>query len=95
MVLLLEDDVVMKRLLCCCCIDAVSNVQQQVCAYNIRNIVCGRKKFVEAASSTLKMTKYVHAFTHKRESQEIHITNGKDVNAVENVSTYAHKTISC
>jgi len=43
----------------------------------------------------LKMTKYVHAFTHKRESQEIHITNGKDVNAVENVSTYAHKTISC
>ena len=50
---------------------------------------CGKKKFVEAASSTFSNSQ-VCAYSDSYRQNIIHITNGKEVNAVENVSTYAH-----
>jgi hypothetical protein len=51
-----------------------------------------KKKLVEAASSTFQIIIYkYHIKTN--ELQIKYITNGKEVNAVENVSTYAHTHI--
>ena len=48
-----------------------------------------KKKFVEAASSTFK--NHIYKYHIKTDKLQVkYITNGKEVNAVENVSTYAH-----
>ena len=50
-----------------------------------------KKKLVEAASSTFHIIIYEN---HRKKTNKLqkkkNITNGKDMNAVENVSTYAH-----
>ena len=48
-----------------------------------------KKKFVEAASSTFKIIIYKFHFK-TNVLHEVYITNGKEMNAVENVSTHAH-----
>ena len=57
-----------------------------------------KKKFVEAASSTFLYMIIIYKYHIKTNKLQIkYITNGKEVNAVENVSTYAHthKLTSC
>jgi len=64
----------------------------------VKEIVYDEKeKFVEAASSTFQMIIYKYITSKTNELQIKYITNGKEVNAVENVSTYAHiyKLTSC
>ena len=61
---------------------------------NVKEIVYDEKeKFVEAASSTFQMIIYKYITSKTNELQIKYITNGKEVNAVENVSTYAHTYI--
>lgn len=57
-----------------------------------------KRRFVEAASSTFEKKIIYKCITWKRMNCiQWNITNGKEVNAVENVSTYAHtyKLTSC
>ena len=53
-----------------------------------------KKKFFEAASLTFAMIIYKISQEKTNELQIKNITNGKEVNAVENVSTYAHTYIN-
>ena len=52
-----------------------------------------KEKFVEAASSTFQTSSHYIQNKNERIANKKYITNGKEVNAVENVSTYADKYI--
>ena len=54
-----------------------------------------KKKLVEAASATFHIIIYEISYKNELIANQIkYITKGKEVNAVENVSTYAHTYIN-